>query len=113
MVVKSPPEVWAELRGDWLSTAVGEVTVTVSEPERLLAWRTDEASGSAELEPSSWGTKVTLTADLDDRVATNGLWSHVTGRPFTSPRHREEFEHRLTALLDELCSPRRRPFVSS
>ena len=50
-LVKSPPELWAELEGDCLSEAVGEVSVETKEPERELAWKGHGASGTARLEP--------------------------------------------------------------
>src|SRR5256885_2282144 len=55
-LVKSPPELWAELEGDCLSKAIGEVTVRPTEPERALAWEADGASGTAVLEPAGWCT---------------------------------------------------------
>src|SRR3954453_16215936 len=68
-LVKSPPELWAELEGDCLSKAIGEVTIQPTEPERALAWEADGASGTAVLEPAGWGTKLTLTAEVEELVA--------------------------------------------
>src|SRR5881227_1904877 len=72
-LVKSPPELWAELEGDCLAEAIGDVRIEATEPERELAWRAPGASGTAKLEPSSWGTKVTLTAEVEEQVAEHGL----------------------------------------
>jgi hypothetical protein len=65
-LVKSPPELWAEL-SDIAALArhlgeFGEIRITRTEPETVVEWEGDLASGSVRLEPSGWGTKVTLTA---------------------------------------------------
>ena len=65
-LVKSPPELWAEL-SDMAALArhlgeFGEIRITRTEPESVVEWEGDLASGSVRLEPSGWGTKVTLTA---------------------------------------------------
>src|SRR5215218_285479 len=86
-LVKSPPELWAMLEGDRLADAVGEVSVRPTEHERELAWEADGARGTARLEPSSWGTKVTLTAEIEEAVARQGLWSRLRGQPVAPPSH--------------------------
>ena len=65
-LVKSPPELWAEL-SDMAALArhlgeFGEIRITRTEPESVVEWEGDLASGSVRLEPSGWGTTVTLTA---------------------------------------------------
>ena len=65
-LVKSPPELWAEV-SDVESLAkhlgeFGEIRITRVEPETTVVWEGEHASGTVELEPSGWGTKVTLTA---------------------------------------------------
>jgi hypothetical protein len=65
-LVKSPPELWAEI-SDVESLArhldeFGEIKITRVEPETTVVWEGERASGTVELEPSGWGTKVTLTA---------------------------------------------------
>jgi hypothetical protein len=67
-LVKSPPELWAEV-SDVESLArhlgeFGEIRITRLDPETTVAWEGDRARGTVELEPSGWGTKVTLTAEL-------------------------------------------------
>ena len=67
-LVKSPPELWAEL-SDISALAqhlgeFGEIRITRTEPETVVEWEGDLASGSVRLEPSGWGTKVTLTAGV-------------------------------------------------
>jgi hypothetical protein len=109
-LVKSPPELWEELTGDCLSEAVGEVSVKPTTPERELEWVADGASGTARLEPSSWGTKVTLTAEVEEQVAELGLWERMRGLQPPPPRH-GEIEQRLEELLDGLGSAHRKPFV--
>ncbi len=70
-LVKSPPELWAEL-SDPATLArhlgeLGEIRIVQTEPDRAVDWEaaaTDgaQASGRVELEPSGWGTRVTLSA---------------------------------------------------
>jgi hypothetical protein len=65
-LVKSPPELWAEL-SDIASLArhlgeFGEIRITRTEPESVVEWEGERASGSVRIEPSGWGTTVTLTA---------------------------------------------------
>lgn len=110
-LVKSPPELWADLEGDCLSQAVGEVTVQATETERALSWEADGARGTAVLEPAGWGTKVILTADVEEQVAQVGFWARLRGqRPDPITKH-PEMEQRLTELLDSLGSAHRQPFA--
>jgi hypothetical protein len=68
-LVKSPPELWAEVSDvEALAGhlgAFGEIRITRLEPETTVAWEGDRARGTVELEPSGWGTKVTLTARME------------------------------------------------
>ena len=109
-LVKSPPELWAELRGDRLADAVGAVSVRPTEHERELVWEADGAHGTARLEPSSWGTRVTLTAEVEDAVARQGLWARLRGREPDPPPH-PDIEDRLGHVLDRLGSDHKKPFA--
>jgi hypothetical protein len=64
-LVKSPPELWAELC-DPASLArhlgeLGEVRIVRVEPEQSVEWEAPDATGAIQLKPSGWGTRVTLT----------------------------------------------------
>jgi len=64
-LVKSPPELWAEL-GDPVSLArhleaLGEIRITRAEPEQRVDWEADGTSGTVLMKPTGWGTKVTLS----------------------------------------------------
>ena len=64
-LVKSPPELWAEL-SDPAALArhlgeLGKVRITRVEPEKTVEWEAADATGAVRLKPSGWGTKVTLT----------------------------------------------------
>jgi hypothetical protein len=64
-LVKSPPELWAEL-SDPAQLArhlgeLGEIRITRVEPERSLEWEAENTSGTVQIKPSGWGTRVTLT----------------------------------------------------
>jgi hypothetical protein len=123
-LVKSPPELWGELQGERLREAVGpEARITPSEDERLLAWECEDASGTATLEPSGWGTKVILRAEvqeevrqLEAEVARLGLWARMRGYkpppppPDPGPPRHERLEQAFEQLLDELGSAHRKPF---
>lgn len=65
-IVKSPPELWAECSvAQSLARHLGEfgeIKITRLEPETTVAWEGEHASGTVRLEPSGWGTHVTLTA---------------------------------------------------
>ena len=66
-LVKSPPELWAELSDEvslagHLAEPFGEIRITRLEPETAVAWEGERASGTVRIEPSGWGTRVTLTA---------------------------------------------------
>jgi outer membrane biosynthesis protein TonB len=69
-LVKSPPELWSELSDAGALARhlgeFGEIRITRTEPESVVEWEGDTAAGSVRLEPSGWGTKVTLTADLPE-----------------------------------------------
>ena len=111
-LVKSPPELWAELEGERLRDAMGEgVKVKTKQPERELAWEGPGSSGTAKIEPSSWGTKVTLTATVEEQVADAGFWARFRRRAVAEPPTVEGLEQRLTGLLDNLGSAHRKPFV--
>jgi hypothetical protein len=68
-LVKSAPELWAECSVAGALArhlgAFGEIRVTRLEPETTVAWEGDAARGTVRLEPSGWGTRVTLTAETD------------------------------------------------
>jgi hypothetical protein len=71
-LVKSAPELWAVCSDvDLLSKhleAFGEIRITRLEPETTVAWEGDRASGTVRIEPSGWGTKVTVTADSEQAL---------------------------------------------
>jgi hypothetical protein len=68
-LVKSPPELWNELseveRLARHLDAFGEIKITRLEPEHTVAWEGEKASGTVSIEPSGWGTKVTLRAQVE------------------------------------------------
>jgi len=87
-LVKSAPELWA-VCSDEASLArhlgaFGEIRITRLEPETTVAWEGERASGTVRIEPSGWGTKVTVTADsnaaLDAVLDSLGQAHH---RPFS------------------------------
>ena len=107
-LVKSPPELWAELGPDCLEKALGAVSVEETEPEREMSFAGDGVRGTAVLEPAGWGTKVTLTAETEEQVAKAGFWGRIRG-PETQNDH-VDMEERLSEVLDSLGSAHKRPF---
>ena len=110
-LVKSPPELWAEL-SDVTSLAkhlgeFGEIRITRVEPETTVVWEGERASGTVELEPSGWGTKVTLTAETEEQVAKAGFWGRLKG---AEPAPSDNLEEKLSEVLDDLGRPHKRPF---
>jgi len=68
-LVKSTPELWAECSdaaslARHLGEPFGSIRITRLEPETAVAWEGERASGTVRLEPSGWGTRVTLTAGV-------------------------------------------------
>lgn len=127
-LVKSPPELWSELSGERLSEAVGGASLRVTEEERRIEWEGEGARGAAVLEPQGWGTKLTLTAEvevqeeveaLEPHVARMGIWARLRRprepepEPVAEPEkglNPEELEGALAQLLDDLGSAHKRPF---
>jgi hypothetical protein len=109
-LVKSPPELWEELQGDCIQQAVGEAVVEPREPERELAWRAEGAAGTARIEPSNWGTKVVLSAKVEEQVAEVGFWARLRGAKPLPSRH-DDLEQKLEGVLDSLGSAHRKPFA--
>ena len=72
-LVKSSPELWAEVSDqDSLGRrlhAFGEIRITGTDPESTVAWEGDAASGTVAIESAGWGTKVTLTVEVEQRPA--------------------------------------------
>jgi hypothetical protein len=81
-LVKSPPELWAEL-SDPTALArhlgeLGEIRITRTEPEKTVEWEAENTSGTVSIQPSGWGTRVTLSvtreligADVEDVTAVD------------------------------------------
>lgn len=66
-LVKSPPELWAEV-SDAAALArylgeFGEIRITRTEPEKTVAWEGERASGTVHIEPGGWGTRVVLSVE--------------------------------------------------
>jgi hypothetical protein len=93
-----------------LGEALGGAEVRPTEPERALTWQAAGATGTAVLEPSSWGTKVTLTAEIEEEVADFGLWERMRGMKPPPPRA-PDIERKLEGLLDDLGQAHRQPFA--
>ena len=115
-LVKSSPELWAELsdpaRLARRLEAFGEIRITRAEPEHTVAWEGESARGTVELEPAGWGTKVTLGAAPEappappaPLIARLAFWRRPPG-----PAPAAEVEPVLENALEALGAAQRRPF---
>ena len=121
-LVKSPPELWAEVSDVEALTrhlaAFGEITITRVEPESTVAWEGEHASGTVELAASGWGTKVTLSARPAERAdrepGPRPRWRFWTRPEAADPPpvavDPQATEALLTQVLDTLGQAHHRPF---
>ncbi len=131
-LVKSVPELWAELSESalldrMLHEPFGEIRITRLTPESTIDWESELAAGSVELEPSGFGTRVRLTAHLAATPAQQapsrpGLLARLLAglRPTPTPAAAQEgsapeldsatAELALTSVLDQVGAARHRPF---
>jgi hypothetical protein len=129
-LVKSVPELWAELSepallGRMLNEPFGEIRITRLTPESSIGWESELAAGSVELEPSGFGTRVRLTAQITTEPEPPepgpGLLARLLARlrgsapappePDPSPTiERAAAESALTGMLDQIGAARHRPF---
>ena len=121
-LVKSPPELWEELQGDCLPEALGGGSVRTKDPDREIEWETEGARGTAVIEASGWGTKVTFKAEVEEEmaqlepeVASVGLWERLRGfepppPPAPEPDRAEVVESALEKVLDALGAAHKKPF---
>ena len=126
--MKSPPELWAEVSdAGALARHLGEfgvIRITRAQPESIVEWEGETASGCVRLEPAGWGTRVTLTAEpapgdepLPEPEPDRGFWARLFGRrprpepeltpPRPDPGHAVAT---LTGVLDNLGAAHHRPF---
>jgi len=68
-LVKSPPELWSELSDEAALarhlSGFERVRITNRSAEERIDWAADGARGSIVINPSGWGTRVTLTLERD------------------------------------------------
>ncbi len=120
-LVKSPPELWAEVSDAGALARhlgeFGEIRITRTQPESVVEWEGDRASGTVHLEPSGWGTRVTLTAEPAEAAVPEpppqGFWARMFRRPVPeveAPEPEVDAEATLTGVLDTLGAAHHRPF---
>jgi hypothetical protein len=131
-LVKSIPELWAALSGPGLLDGLlhepfGEIHIARLRPETQIDWESDLARGSVELATSVLGTRMRLTAEIAPPsapqlppVRRNGLLGRLLRRrrpgvaplsvPTTPLLDPGTAQAALDACLDEVGTPRHRPF---
>ena len=85
-LVKSPPEVWeqcsdAESLSRHLNGSFGEIRITRLEPESTVAWEGEHGSGTVRIEPSAWGTRVTLVAESEADLSGGDMEDAIADPP--------------------------------
>jgi hypothetical protein len=88
-LVKSPPELWAEL-SDPTALArhlgeLGEIRIVRSEPESTIEWAAENTTGIVSIKPSGWGTKVTLSVTREVPAASAPETPPATEAPEPEP----------------------------
>lgn len=79
-LVKSPPEVWAELeQAERLAELLGDeaIKITRRDPETAIEWQGTNITGKIEIAASGWGTKVTLRAEAEEAVEQASEETHA------------------------------------
>ena len=117
-LVKSGPELWAGVSDpEALARHLapfGDVKIVRTQPDSLVVWEGERAKGQVELEPSGFGTRVTLTAEVTRPEAPPvGLWSRLLRRrpPPPEPLIADDIALRvLTDTLEALGKAHHRPF---
>ena len=92
-LVKSPPELWAELSDpDALARhlgELGEVRIVRTEPESTVEWAAEDTTGTVSIKPSGWGTKVTLSVTreiaAEPAVEADAAIEQVSVAPVAEP----------------------------
>lgn len=109
-LVKSPPELWAECSDAALLARhigeFGEITITRLDPETSVTWEAERASGTVVIEPSAWGTRVTLTAQTtaEDDSAREGLVEVADEAAPDAEPETEPAQEELHAKVEEAVS---------
>src|SRR3954464_14542093 len=88
-LVKSGPELWAEISdpaalGEHFA-AFGEIRITRVADASLVEWEGERAAGRLELEPSGFGTKVELSAEVARRVVESEAFAPPPPPPPAPP----------------------------
>jgi hypothetical protein len=133
-LVKSGPELWAEVSDpEALARHLapfGPVRIARAQPETLVAWEGETASGAIALEESGFGTRVVMTAEVavaepppppePEPAPRPGLWARLLRRrapePQAAPPPPEPLMADTAALqvltdaLDALGRAHHRPF---
>jgi len=141
-LLKSRPELWAEVSDQGaLARRMGpfdSIRITRVEPESVVDWEGGRAVGSVRLEPSGFGTRVTLTARLREEAEVvqaaipappshdpaRGFWTRLLRRPTATatasepaeapspagPTDADGLRSILVETMDALGTAHHRPF---
>lgn len=116
-LVKSAPEIWAELERGRLADAV-DGWVAVAEPDRELRFGARGGTrGRARLDPAPWGTRLTVTAEVGRRPPLATLVARlpggrlVSGLMWPEGGSGDDVRTRIEALVDDLARAHRKPFM--
>jgi hypothetical protein len=114
-LVKSPPELWAELSDPALLARhlgeLGEIRITRVDSEQTVEWEAENTSGTVHIKPSGWGTRVTLTVTREipesDRAGEVGALptSEPTLQPEAEPTPQPEAEPMAQSEVEPTPQP--------
>jgi hypothetical protein len=110
-LVKSPPEVWEqcsdpESLSRHLNGSFGEIRITRLEPESTVAWEGEHGSGTVTIEPSAWGTRVTLVAEVEQPLTAEEMAEPEPSEATTRPEEPSEAPHEpLVNLVGHAAAP--------
>jgi hypothetical protein len=108
-LVKSPPELWAELSDPAALArhlgALGEIRITRTEPERTVEWEAENITGSVSIQPSGWGTKVTLKVSREIVDAAPPLPEATEAEHRLESEPESEYEPDANATLEPDATP--------
>ncbi len=122
-LVKSGPELWAEVSDPEalgsLLEPFGDIRITRVSDASLVVWEGERAAGRLELEPSGFGTRVHLSAEVGHAAPPpeprRGWFDRIfrhppEAAPPTPLMGTDEAEAVLVGTLDALGMARHRPF---
>jgi len=108
-LVKSPPELWSEL-SDPAALArhlgeLGEIHIVRVEAEKTVEWAAEHTTGTVSIQPSGWGTKVTLSVTRERVAPPPGPAEQESAEPADTAEPTHTAEPPDTAEPTDIAEP--------